>query len=94
MDLLKRAPPLRHGRDCGGQRRLASRAVFASRDMSPTSGGVPTGHLTVHILAPEALASLKPDAFLLIDFTTRAVQGGYLEEDGEIWSEDERLLAQ
>ncbi len=69
-------------------------AVFASRDMPPTSGGVPTVDLTVHILAPEALASLKPDAFLLVDFTTRAVQGGYLEEDGEIWSEDGRLLAQ
>lgn len=69
-------------------------AIFASSDMPPTTGGVPTVDLTVHILAPEALASLAPDAFVLVDFTTRAVQGGYLEEDGEIWSADGRLLAQ
>jgi acyl-CoA thioesterase len=69
-------------------------AIFASRDMPPTAGGVPTVDLTVHILAPEALASLAPDAFVLVDFSTRAVQGGYLEEDGEIWSADGRLLAQ
>ena len=69
-------------------------AVFASRDMPPTAGGVPTVDLTVHILAPEALATLEPDSFVLVDFSTRAVQGGYLEEDGEIWSVDGRLLAQ
>ncbi len=69
-------------------------AIFASSDMPPTSGGVPTVDLTVHILAPEALATLAPDAFVLVDFSTRAVQGGYLEEDGEIWSADGRLLAQ
>ncbi|MFT5443809.1 MAG: acyl-CoA thioesterase [Myxococcota bacterium] len=69
-------------------------AVFTSSDMPPTVAGVPTVDLTVHILAPEALASLPPDAFVLVDFTTRAVQGGYLEEDGEIWSADGQLLAQ
>ena len=42
----------------------------------------------------QALAELPPDAFVLVDFRTRAVQGGYLEEDGEIWSEDGVLLAQ
>ncbi|MEM9173775.1 MAG: thioesterase family protein [Myxococcota bacterium] len=69
-------------------------AVFASKDMPETSGGVPTVDLTVHLLNPDALAALAPDAFVLVDFTTRAVQGGYLEEDGEIWSEDGVLLAQ
>ena len=69
-------------------------AIFASSDMPPTSGGVPTVDLTVHIIAPEALASLAPNAFVLVEFTTRAVQGGYLEEDGEIWSADGQLLAQ
>ena len=69
-------------------------AVFATSDMPPTAGGVPTVDLTVHLLEPAALAALPDDAFVLVDFTTRAVQGGYLEEDGEIWSEDGVLLAQ
>ncbi|MFK7898528.1 MAG: thioesterase family protein [Myxococcota bacterium] len=69
-------------------------AIFTSKDMPPTSGGVPTVDLTVHILAPEALASMAPDEHVLVDFRTRAVQGGYLEEDGEIWSEGGVLLAQ
>jgi len=69
-------------------------AVFASSDMPDETGGVPTVDLTVHLLNPEALAELPPDAFVLVDFRTRAVQGGYLEEDGEIWSEDGVLLAQ
>ena len=69
-------------------------AVFASYDTPENTGGVPTVDLTVHLLNPEALASLAPDAFVLVDFRTRAVQGGYLEEDGEIWSEQGVLLAQ
>ena len=69
-------------------------AIFTSSDMPPTFGGVPTVDLTVHILAPEALAALAPDAFVLVVFQTRAVQGGYLEEDGEIWSPTGQLLAQ
>lgn len=69
-------------------------AIFTSSDMPPTAGGVPTVDLTVHILAPEALVSLAPDAFVLVVFQTRAVQGGYLEEDGEIWSPTGQLLAQ
>ena len=69
-------------------------AVFTSNEMPPTAGGVPTVDLTVHILAPEALANLAPDAFVLVDFRTRAVQGGYFEEDGEIWSAGGTLLAQ
>lgn len=69
-------------------------AVFASSDMPPTTGGVPTVDLTVHVLAPEALAALAPDDFVLVVFQTRAVQGGYLEEDGEIWSPRGVLLAQ
>lgn len=69
-------------------------AVFASSEMPEGAGGVPTVDLTVHLLNPEAVTALAPDAFVLVDFQTRAVQGGYLEEDGEIWSEDGVLLAQ
>jgi len=69
-------------------------AVFASSDMPKNTGGVPTVDLTVHLLNPAAVTALAPEAFVLVDFRTRAVQGGYLEEDGEIWSEEGVLLAQ
>ena len=69
-------------------------AVFASSDMPPTADAVPTVVLTVHVLAPEVLPTLAEDDFVLVFFRTRAVRGGYLEEDGEIWSPDGELLAQ
>jgi acyl-CoA thioesterase len=69
-------------------------AVFATRDMPETTGGVPTVDLTIHILAPEHVARLAPDDFVLVRFETRTVHGGYLEEDGEIWSPSGQLLAQ
>jgi acyl-CoA thioesterase len=52
-------------------------------------GGVPTVDLTVHIRAALPL----PGDFVLAVFRTREVSGGFLEEDGEIWSRDGRLLA-
>ena len=72
--------------------RLARRPSRSTR--STEAGGVPTVDLTVHMLNPEAIAALAPESFVLVEFWTRAVQGGYLEEDGEIWSEDGILLAQ
>ncbi len=67
-------------------------AVFTSGEMPETSG-VPTVDLTVHLIAPEAIQSLAPDEFVLVRFETQTVRGGYLEEDGEIWSPGGRLLA-
>ncbi len=64
-------------------------SVFASSELPMTLGGVPTVDLSVHIRA----ALPEPDDFVLIAFRTREVAGGFLEEDGEIWSRDGRLLA-
>lgn len=51
---------------------------------------VPTVDLTVHHRHPVA----DPAAWSLVVFRTRVSAAGYLEEDGEVWSEDGRLLAQ
>jgi acyl-CoA thioesterase len=64
-------------------------SVFASHELPMMLGGVPTVDLTVHIRAALPL----PDDFVLVAFRTREVSGGFLEEDGEIWSRDGRLLA-
>jgi acyl-CoA thioesterase len=51
--------------------------------------GVPTIDLTVHLRhAPPQV----PD-WAFVRFRTTVVDGGYLEEDGEVWSSDGRLLA-
>jgi acyl-CoA thioesterase len=64
-------------------------SVFATSELPMMPGGVPTVDLTVHIRATLPL----PDDFVLASFRTREVAGGFLEEDGEIWSRDGRLLA-
>ncbi len=64
-------------------------AVFATEELPMGLGGVPTVDLTVHVRAALPL----PDDFVLVVFRTRTVAHGFLEEDGEIWSRDGRLLA-
>ncbi len=68
-------------------------AVFSARATPPSTQGVPTIDLTVHVLAPDRIASLAPDAFVFVRFETQVLRGGYLEEDGEIWSPEGHLLA-
>ncbi len=48
----------------------------------------PTLEMTTHIRATQV------EGWLRCQFTTRFVTGGYLEEDGEIWDESGRLVAQ
>ncbi|MEE8375563.1 MAG: thioesterase family protein [Acidimicrobiia bacterium] len=48
----------------------------------------PTLDLTVHIRNPQ------PGGWLKCRFRTRFVTGGLLEEDGEIWDEEDNLVAQ
>ena len=59
-------------------------AIFA---LGP-AGWVPTVELTVHVRARPA------PGWLRCRFETRFLTGGYLEEDGEIWDTDGRLVAQ
>jgi len=51
-------------------------------------GWAPTVELTAHIRARPA------PGWLRAVFTTRFVSGGFLEEDGEIWDESDRMVAQ
>jgi acyl-CoA thioesterase len=53
-------------------------------------GAVPTVDLTVHFREPPPM---RPE-WCLVRFRTRHVSHGYLEEDGDVWSADGRLLAQ
>ena len=52
--------------------------------------GLPTVDLTVHFRS----AVLPADDWFLARFRTRSSIEGFLEEDGEIWSRDGRLLVQ
>jgi acyl-CoA thioesterase len=71
---------------------LASLSMFADALPPPAlivaqAGWVPTLELTVHHRAAPAPGWLR---FL---FRTHVVQGGYLEEDGELWDETGTLVA-
>jgi len=52
----------------------------------------PTIDLTIHIRAP--LQSIKWDAgdWMLAQFVTNHASGGFIEEDGLVWSEEGTLL--
>lgn len=52
--------------------------------------GVPTVDLTVHFRQ----APPREPGWCLVRFRTTVAREGYLEEDGEVWSADGRLLAQ
>lgn len=67
-------------------------AVFAlGREAIPR--GVPTVDLTVHFRAPYP-AGADPRDFVLAVFRSRLAAGGFVEEDGEVWSRDGTLLVQ
>ena len=57
--------------------------------------GVPTIDLTIHFRAPlPPPGGLAEDAFVFGLFRSRVASGGFVEEDGEIWSPSGVLLAQ
>ncbi|MGH2685409.1 MAG: acyl-CoA thioesterase [Actinomycetota bacterium] len=56
--------------------------------------GVPTIDLTIHFRAPLPVEGLADDAWMFALFRTRVAAEGFIEEDGEIWAPDGRLLAQ
>jgi acyl-CoA thioesterase len=61
-------------------------AVFSIAELPV---GVPTIDLTVHFRHDPPMV---PD-WAFVRFRTTLIEGGYLEEDGEVWSSDGRLLA-
>ena len=62
-------------------------AVF-SRTMRPDGAGAPTLELTVH------WRNRIPHGWLNARFHSRQLSGGYLDEEGELWSEDGVLVAE
>jgi hypothetical protein len=54
---------------------------------------VPTIDLTVHLRADPTGVAWQSGDFVLARFTTRYAGGGFLEEDGELWTADGTLLA-
>lgn len=62
-------------------------AVF-SRTMRPDAAGAPTLELTVH------WRNWVPTGWLRARFHSGQFAGGYVEEDGELWSQDGSLVAQ
>lgn len=66
-------------------------AIF-SRVEAPAT--VPTVDLTVHFRTTLPRAGLDPGDFVLARFTSTWLEGGFWEEDGEVWAPDGQLLAQ
>jgi acyl-CoA thioesterase len=69
--------------------------LLASDAFPPTAftsglpfGWTPTIELTVHVRDPH------PKGWIKCEFRSRFVSGGYIEEDGLMWDEDDRLVAQ
>lgn len=69
-------------------------AVFARAPASGEIGPLPTVDLTIHYRMDPAAAGVGPEDHCLAVFRSRLAHGGYVEEDGEIWSPDGALLAQ
>lgn len=57
-------------------------------------GPVPTVDLTIHFRRDLPLEGAAPEDFYLAVFRSRFAEQGFVEEDGEVWSRDGRLLAQ
>jgi acyl-CoA thioesterase len=69
-------------------------AVFSRVTAEALAGGVPTVELTVHFREALPVAEMKPGDFALAVFRSRLAREGFVDEEGEIWSPDGRLLAQ
>lgn len=69
-------------------------AVFALARERGEMGAIPTIDLTVHFRTPLPPEGIAPTEHLLASFQTREIEEGFLEEDGEIWTPDGRLVAQ
>lgn len=69
-------------------------ALF-SRLANPAIGrGLPTVDLTIHFRTELPLPGARPDDFTFCAFRSRLARGGFVEEDGEIFSREGVLVAQ
>ncbi len=55
--------------------------------------GVPTLDLTVHLRVDLPTVTWKPGDWIMAHFVTRLAHGGFLEEDGDLWTADGTLIA-
>ena len=68
-------------------------AIFSYPGRDKIAAGVPTVDLTVHFRTPYP-RDADPSAPVLVVFRSRYARGGFVEEDGEIWTRDGTLLVQ
>jgi len=54
---------------------------------------IPTIDLTVHVRTQLSDVKWELGDWLLARFTTRRASGGFMEEDGEVWTADGQLVA-
>ncbi len=69
-------------------------AVFAKLGQGGGGAGVPTVEMTYHYRESLPLADAEPGDWHLGVFRTFTSRGGFIEEDGWLWSEDGVLVAQ
>lgn len=60
----------------------------------PGRYAAPTVDLSVHFRATDDPLPIADDAYCLVRFSTRMASGGFIEEDGEVFTADGRLVAQ
>ena len=69
-------------------------AVFTRATSRSGIGPVPTIDLTIHFRAPLPLPNARTDDYCAVVFSSTVARDGFVEEDGEVWSQDGVLLAQ
>ncbi|MGH2758576.1 MAG: acyl-CoA thioesterase [Actinomycetota bacterium] len=69
-------------------------SVFVKLGEGGGGAGVPTIDMTYHYREALPLDGSKPDDWYLAVFRTQTARGGFIEEDGWLWSRDGRLVAQ
>ena len=69
-------------------------ALFSRLTSAETTRGVPTIDLSLHFRETLPRPGAAADAWTLAVFRTLTSREGFLEEDGELWSQDGVLLAQ
>ena len=108
IPVVEQMPPIAHEAISGGWMRLnepqqldsAALALYCdawlpavfTRLTAPV--GAPTVDLTIHFRDPQAALEIDPAESVLGVFRCSTAIEGFVEEDGEIWSADGRLLAQ